>query len=88
MAARASRLAYVLLACMTVGAFGGPFAIALVMRGGEQRYWPPDRPVEWWTFLGVTGLVTILMLACLWVAFSNLRAERNAPHRRDAEEAK
>jgi hypothetical protein len=58
---------FVLLGLLTVDTLGGPLVIFLTVQGGERPGWPPDRPVEWWTF-GV-AIVTYLMLfaACLTV---------------------
>jgi hypothetical protein len=64
-----ARKALALLAVMTVAAIGGPFLIALVIRGGARPDWPPDRPVEWFAFVGVTGLVVALLLTTLVIAF-------------------
>jgi hypothetical protein len=64
-AAPAAVLPFVLLGLMTLAAFGGPFVIALAVRGGEHSGWPPDRPVEWWVFGLVTGAVVVLMGACV-----------------------
>jgi hypothetical protein len=36
-----------------------------VIGGGRRASWPPDRPVEWWTFGLICGAVAALMLACL-----------------------
>ncbi|MBX6315210.1 MAG: hypothetical protein IRY99_20215, partial [Isosphaeraceae bacterium] len=58
---RVSRLAFVLLGLLTVVAFGGPLAFGLVLRGGRRPDWPPDRPLEWWTLGGLSGLVVALM---------------------------
>jgi hypothetical protein len=60
-----TRLPLVLLGLMTVASFGGPFAIFLTIRGGESNHWPPDRPVEWWVFGLIIGLVVVLMTLCL-----------------------
>ena len=65
MSRRLPRGPFVLLGLMTLATFGGPVAIVATIRGGSSRAWPPDRPVEWWTFGLVTGLVVALMAACL-----------------------
>ncbi|CAN5733819.1 hypothetical protein BH23PLA1_BH23PLA1_07350 [soil metagenome] len=62
------RLPFVLLGLMTVVTFLGPFVILLVLRGGRRPVWPPDRPVEWVVFWGVSGVVAGLMVACLGVS--------------------
>lgn len=69
------KLANLLLGLMTVFSFGGALAIWLTIRGGGHDGWPPDRPIEWWVFLGVTGAVVVLFGACLVVA---LRLPRGA----------
>ena len=63
------RWPFVLLGLMTTFTIGGPFLIGLVLRGGAKPNWPPDRPVEWATLLGVSGAVLGLMLACLSLSF-------------------
>ena len=55
----------VLLGLMTVATLLGPIVIFLTIRGGERPEWPPDRPVEWWTFGLVVAAVVVLMVACL-----------------------
>jgi hypothetical protein len=60
-----ARAALVLLGLMTVASFSGPFVIFVTLQGGESAHWPPDRPVEWWVFGLITGLVAVLMTACL-----------------------
>jgi hypothetical protein len=50
---------------MTVASMGGPFLIGTTLRGGDRPGWPPDRPVEWATFIGVTSAVALLMLVIL-----------------------
>jgi hypothetical protein len=59
---------------MTVFTFGGPVLIGYVLGGGDSPRWPPDRPVEWATFLGVSAMVVILMMACLALSLINRRA--------------
>jgi hypothetical protein len=68
------RRAMALLAVMSIAAFGGPVGIGAVLRGGESRDWPPDRPVEWAALFGVSGLVLALMLAAIAVSVANQRA--------------
>jgi len=75
------RLAYVLLALMSLASFGGPFLIGTVLRGGESPTWPPDRPVEWGVVAGVTGVVVVVLigLSILWLAnMRQLKAARVA----------
>jgi hypothetical protein len=74
------RLPFVLLGAMTVFSFGGPVAIGYVLRGGASPRWPPDRPVEWATLLGISGMVLVLMLACLSLGLANRKAmKRDRP---------
>ena len=65
MSRRVPRGPYVLLGLLTLATFAGPVAIVASLRGGASREWPPDRPVEWWIFGLTTGLVVVLMAACL-----------------------
>jgi hypothetical protein len=62
------RLPFVLIGLMTAFTFGGPIAIGYVLRGGTSPNWPPDRPVEWFVFAGVSAMVFVLMMACLSLA--------------------
>ena len=64
---------FVLLGLMTVLTVGGPIAITQAIKGGASPGWPPDRPVEWWTFGLVTGAVLIVMSACLAIGLVNWR---------------
>jgi hypothetical protein len=83
------RIAYALLAAMTLLSFGGPFLIGTIMRGGASPNWPPDRPVEWTVFAVVTGLVLVVLvgIALIWVV--NMKDLRDAKERaRLAREAK
>jgi hypothetical protein len=74
------KLPFLLLALMTLVAFPGPFLIGWVLQGGTRPNWPPDRPVEWLTFLAIVALVAALMLACLALGLLNRRdLRRNAP---------
>ena len=58
-----------MLGLMTTLTISGPFLIGVVLRGGDSPNWPPDRPVEWATMLGVSGAVLGLMLACFSLGF-------------------
>jgi hypothetical protein len=78
MSGRLPRGPYVLLGLMTLATFGGPVAIVASIRGGASREWPPDRAVEWWIFGLTTGLVVVLMAACLGLGLANRR--RMAAH--------
>ena len=60
-----SKFAYALLFLMTFFSMGGPFLIGHVLKGGEHAGWPPDRPVEWVTFVAVTGIVIGLLMTIL-----------------------
>jgi hypothetical protein len=55
----------VALGLLTLATFAGPLVILLVFRGGPRTGWPPDRPVEWWTFGLVLGVYLVLMGVCL-----------------------
>ena len=55
----------VMLGLLSIAAFAGPFLIYLTIRGGDREVWPPDRPVEWVTLVGVSALVVGLMVGCL-----------------------
>ncbi len=77
MSRRLSRGPYVLLGLMTLATFAGPVAIVAILRGGASREWPPDRAVEWWIFGLTTGLVVVLMAACLGLGLVHRR--RTAP---------
>ncbi len=66
--ARPPRGPFVLLGLMTATTMLGPFLIGFVLRGGDRASWPPDRPVEWATVLGISGAVLGLMGACLSLA--------------------
>jgi hypothetical protein len=79
---RLSRAAFVLLGLLTVATAGGPVAIALTLRGGNSPRWPPDRPVEWWTFASITGLVVALVVACLAIGLSRWRRALPSPEDR------
>ena len=75
---RLPRLPFVLLGAMTIFTFGGPLAIGFVLRGGASPNWPPDRPVEWATLIGISGMVAALMIACLSLARVN-RVPKSRP---------
>ena len=62
-----SQAAYVLLGMMSLVSFGGPFALALLLHGGERSGWPPDRAVEWVGTIGLFVVFAILFTACLTV---------------------
>jgi len=64
---------FLLLGLLTVATLGGPLAILLTLRGGANPRWPPDRPLEWWTFGLCTGTVLILLSACLLVGLVRWR---------------
>lgn len=73
---RLTRQAFVLLALMTIAAFGGPVGFGAILRGGASRGWPPDRPVEWAALFGISGLVVALMVLSIAVALANSRAAK------------
>jgi hypothetical protein len=60
-----SRLAYALLGAMTVVSFGGPIALMLVIGGGQNPKWPPDRPIEWVASGVIVTVACALLLLCL-----------------------
>ncbi len=62
------RLPFILLGLMTLFSFGGPLLIGYVLAGGSSDRWPPDRTIEWATFIGISAMVAILMAACLSLA--------------------
>jgi hypothetical protein len=68
------RLPYILLGLMTLFSFGGPLAFGFVLAGGKSDRWPPDRPAEWATLIGISAVVVILMLLCLSLAWWNLKS--------------
>lgn len=72
--AHVAKLPLVLLGIMTAATFGGPLGVMLVLRGGVEPAWPPDRPVEWVALIGAVGLVAALMIAILALGLANLRA--------------
>lgn len=75
------RVAYILFGLLTLATFGGYFLIGYVLAGGEKKGWPPDRPVEWGVFAGVTGAVVglILGLGVIWLmSLAGLRKEQRA----------
>jgi len=71
---RLPRLPFILLGAMTAAVLGGPLGIGAVLRGGASPAWPPDRPIEWATVLGISGTVLALMIGCLSLAFSHRKA--------------
>ena len=75
------RIAYVLLGLMTALSFGGPWLIGATLKGGARPGWPPDRPVEWVAFAGVTALVVAVLigLGVIWLmSLAGLRREQRA----------
>ena len=85
-AARPPRLPYVLIEAMPLVVVAGPFATGAALRGGPSPVWPPDRPVEWATLLGTSGVVLGLMLACLSLALINRKVLTEDGLRREAAE--
>ena len=75
--AHIQRLPLVIFGVMTIVCFGGPFGVAWVLHGGNEKAWPPDRPVEWAALIGVCVLVVLFMLVLLRMNFKNMR-EMNA----------
>jgi hypothetical protein len=72
---RGARAPFVLLGLMTIASFGGPFALVATIRGGASPDWPPDRAIEWWAFSLTTGLVAVLMTACLVLGLARWRKD-------------
>jgi hypothetical protein len=64
---------FILLGLLTVSTLGGPLAILLTLRGGARRAWPPDRPLEWWTFGLAIGIHLVLLSTCLLVGLARWR---------------
>jgi hypothetical protein len=63
----------VLLGLLTIATLAVPLAIFLTLQGGARRAWPPDRPVEWWTFfIGIGGYI-LLLAACLGIGLVRWR---------------
>jgi hypothetical protein len=76
----------VLFGVLTLLTFAGPLAIFAVGRGGDRPTWPPDRPVEWRVFLGVTIGFVLLFLACVIDGVLTLRRlRREAASRPESE---
>lgn len=71
---KVAKLPLILLGVMTLLSFGGPFLLLFVLEGGAKPGWPPDRPVEWWTLVGICGLVAGLMVVLLVL---NLRVRKS-----------
>lgn len=69
-------LPMVLFGMLTLLTFAGPLAIFFVGRGGERPTWPPDRPVEWRVFVGVTIGFVALLVACVADGVITLRRLR------------
>jgi hypothetical protein len=68
------RLPFVLLGLMTLFSCGGPLVFGFVLGGGASAHWPPDRPVEWGTLIGISAMVLILMAACLSLALTTRKS--------------
>jgi hypothetical protein len=66
---RPRRWLYILFGVLSIWAFLGPLLLVTVGSGGRSREWPPDRPIEWGVFLGVTiGFVVVLVATVLAAA--------------------
>lgn len=78
-AASPLQTAYILLGLMSLVCFGGPFALALLLSGGERSGWPPDRTVEWVGMYGLLALFTVLFLACLTVRLWLIKPTKPTP---------
>ena len=64
-AARVERLPLLILAVMTLLCFAGPLGVWWVLQGGKSEGWPPDRPVEWISLIGSSGVVLAMMIVLL-----------------------
>ena len=62
-----ARTPFVLLGLLTIATLGGPLAILLTLRGGARTVWPPDRPLEWWTFGIAIAAFLGLLVTCLTI---------------------
>lgn len=67
---------FAMLIVMTIAVLGGPVVIGAVLAGGADPRWPPDRPVEWWTFFIVVAVVVGLMAGSIALSL----IERNRFH--------
>lgn len=74
----------ILIAVMTVFCMGGPIVIALVLQGGERADWPPDRPIEWWTFYTTLALALATIATSLAIGIWRLRSQRRGHEWRGA----
>ena len=63
----------VLLGLLSIATMGGPLLIFIVLWGGERTAWPPDRPVEWWTFGLTIATYLALLTVCLAVGLVRWR---------------
>ncbi len=63
----------IIFGILSVFTLTGPLAIIFVGRGGDHSTWPPDRPIEWIVFVGVTITYTILLGWTLFESRQSLR---------------
>jgi membrane-associated phospholipid phosphatase len=64
---------FVLLGLLTFATLGSPLAIFLTLKGGQRPAWPPDRPLEWWTFGIAISTYLVLLTVCLTVGIVRWR---------------
>jgi hypothetical protein len=86
MSARLAKSPFVLLGLLTLLTVVGPLLISNTIRGGANPRWPPDRPVEWWTFGIVIATFVVLMGTCLAIGVVDWRRTlkaRPAPSPKD-----
>jgi hypothetical protein len=70
---------FVLLGLLTITTVGGPLLIFLMLKGGERPVWPPDRPLEWWTFGLSIATYLVLQVACLTIGIVRWRRTVASP---------
>jgi len=80
-----SKRPFVWLGLLTVLTFAGPLVVFLVGKGGQSRFWPPDRPVEWIVILSILLIYSIVFIGCLVDASLILRRQRQAQEQPQAE---
>lgn len=75
---------YILFGMLSVLTFAGPLLIFIVGGGGARPTWPPDRPIEWQVFLGVTIGYLLLFASCMIDGSRLLARQRRLTERRTA----
>ena len=76
----------IMLGILTLITFGGPIAIGIVLWGGASPNWPPDRPIEWLTVLGLGSVALVLMLAIVIMGASQRQKSLTRETQRHREE--